>query len=116
MANTFGQRNSGNAGAKAVAAVRAQATPVDGAASQEGWRPLLRALFVLAFMLFIAIQTATGFVYETLGVRPKAMVVIDSLVNFLFVSRIGLTPSVIVLVGLGMLFAFLAYRRGSRTT
>ena len=77
-------------------------------------RPLGMAVFVFLFMLFIAVQTYTGFVYRALdGARPKAVVAMDGLVHWLFVSRIGMLPTVAALLALGALFAVLAYRRAA---
>ena len=75
--------------------------------------PVQRAAFVFAFMTFITLQAATGFVYALLGgARPWAVQAIDDLIDRVFVSTLGLPGAVIVLMALGVLFSWLAYRRG----
>jgi hypothetical protein len=70
-------------------------------------------VFAFAFMAFITVQSATGFMYDLLGgVRPKALVAIDALINRLLVAPLGLFGAVMLLSVLSVAFAYLAYRRG----
>jgi hypothetical protein len=76
--------------------------------------PIARAALVLAFMILITVQTATGFVYTLLEVRPRAMVAIDGLIGTVFVGPLGFTGAVAVLAALSVLLPVLAYRQGLR--
>lgn len=77
--------------------------------------PIVRAMFVFAFMAFITVQSATGFMDQLLGgVRPKALVAIDGLISRVLVAPLGLFGAVMLLSILSVAFAYLAYRRGLR--
>ena len=77
--------------------------------------PIIRATFVFAFMALITVQIATGFIYHLLGgIRPKAVVAIDALINRLFIMQLGLPATVVVLSLASVAFAYLAYQRGLR--
>ena len=78
-------------------------------------RGLLKALIVFAFFFVLAAQTYTGFLYQIFGgIRPKAAVVLDGLIDFLLVSRIGVTASSALLLALAIGLAILVYVREPR--
>lgn len=76
---------------------------------------MLKAAFVFLYMVLLAVQTATGFLYNIAGgIRPKAVVVIDNIIDVTLVSWLGKEMASAALVGLGFVFGYMAYRRAAR--
>lgn len=79
-------------------------------------KPIAASIFVFCFILFVAFHTYTGFIYNVLGVRPRAIVAIDTFIDWVFISTIGLLPTVIFLVLFAPAGAYMAYRRAKRAS
>lgn len=73
----------------------------------------LRAFVVLAFFVVLALHAATGFLKGQFGQPyPRAMRGIDGIIEALFVSPFGQTGGASVIAIVGLLCAWLAFRRG----
>ena len=120
MPGKFGRR-SNSQGASTTAATarpRQAAAPASAmpapAFRRDPVKALRDSLIVLAFMGYLAVQTYTGFVYEVFVVRPRAAVVLDNIVDFLLVSRIGVTAASAVLAALAVGLALLVVIRSGK--
>jgi hypothetical protein len=73
----------------------------------------LKAAFVFCFMAFLSAEAATGFMRTLFagGVYPRAMRAFDWMLKTFFTDPLGQTGGAIALLGLGLLFAILVWRR-----
>jgi hypothetical protein len=74
---------------------------------------LLRAFVVLAFFVVLALHAATGFLKGQFEQPyPRAMRGIDGIIETLFVGPFGQIGGASAIVIIGLLCAWLAFRRG----
>ncbi len=76
--------------------------------------PISRALLVASFMTFAIAQTGAKFGYALFPSTPGLLERFDAVVDWLFVSRIGLWPTLILMILATPVLSYLAYRRGAR--
>jgi hypothetical protein len=78
-------------------------------------RRIFIAGFVFLFMAFLALQAATGFMRDLFvgGVYPRAMRALDWVLETLFIQPLGHGGGAILLLILGLLFAWLVWRQAN---
>jgi hypothetical protein len=78
-------------------------------------RRIFTAGFVFLFMVFLALQAATGFMRDLFagGVYPRAMRALDTVLETLFTQPLGQAGGAILLFILGLLFAWLVWSQAN---
>lgn len=76
--------------------------------------PFSRALAVASIMVFVIAQTGAQFGYALFPSAPGFLERFDAAMSWLFVSRIGLWPTLILLSLATPVLAFYAWRSGVR--
>ncbi|MDD2867021.1 hypothetical protein [Neomegalonema sp.] len=76
--------------------------------------PISRALAAASLMIFLIAQTGAQFGYALFPSSPEFLQRFDAAMDWLFVSRIGLWPTLILLSLATPVLAVLAWRSGLR--